>query len=196
MKGSRVPVSKTEMSPTPTGKLDVNHGCYRILAGPRGEMGEAIAYVGMRKLDQLTEDTVDGALATMIARLDVRSDAFIAQRDDQGLPSADEYREALDAAPLVMESRLDNTLHAHSQRPGARANAGDLARSCSLTETAFWLEYGRLGRRLNALLAIEAPKDKTPRQLASLYSFATFDVGARPSDLTITLRPAFLEALQ
>ncbi|MDP2212436.1 MAG: hypothetical protein Q8J81_01155 [Phenylobacterium sp.] len=177
-------------------KLDVTHGCYRILAGPRGEVGEAIAYVGMRKLDQLTDDTVDAAYAAMIVRLDARRDAFVAQRDEQGLPSADEYREALDATPLIADSRLDNTLHAHSQRANARANAGDLARSCGLTETAFWLEYGRLGRRLSALLAIDPPKDKTVRQLASLYSFATFEAGARPSDLTITLRPAFLEALQ
>jgi hypothetical protein len=189
-------VSKTEITPTPSGKMDVTHGCYRILAGPRGEVGEAIAYVGMRKLDHLTEDSVDAALATMVARLDVRRDAFVAQRDEHGMPSADEYREALDATPLVMDSRLDTTLHAHSQRPGARANAADLARSCGLTETAFWLEYGRLGRRLSALLAIEAPKDKTPRQLASLYSFAPFEAGARPSELTITLRPTFLEALQ
>ena len=189
-------MSKTEISPAPSAKMDVTHGCYRVLAGPRGEVGEAIAYVGMRKLDQLTDDSVDQALAAMLAKLDIRRDAFIAQRDDQGMPSVDEYREALDATPLVMESRLDNTLHAHSQRPGARANAGDLARSCGLTETAFWLEYGRLGRRLSALLAIDPPKDKTVRQLASLYSFATFEAGARPSDLTITLRPAFLEALQ
>ncbi|MDP1875748.1 hypothetical protein [Phenylobacterium sp.] len=193
---SKAEIAPTPSSQTPSGKMDVTHGCYRILAGPRGEVGEAIAYVGMRKLDHLTEDSADEALAAMIARLDKRRDAFIAQRDEQGLPSADEYREALDATPLIMESRLDTTLHAHSQRPGARANVGDLARSCGLTETAFWLEYGRLGRRLSALLGIDPPKDKTVRQLASLYTFATFEAGARPSDLTITLRPAFLEALQ
>lgn len=180
--------------PRPAGqpRRDESRGMYRVIAAPAGGLCKAAAYAGMRRIEMADAESLDGAFDAVVARLEARVRAHRSARVD-GWPGAEEYRDAIEAAPLQGSARLMSILRAHVYRPDARSTWGDLAQAVGASEADVRLEYARLGRKLARFL--DLPADPTlGRELAPVNTFA--HVGEAGHAAAIRLRRAVVEALE
>lgn len=174
-------------------RRDEQIGLYRLIAGHAAGGRQAAVYAGMRRIARVEGETVDAAFEKAALWLQNRIAELRRARVD-GIPSAPEYQDALDA-PIRGSSRLLALLHAHSGRPQATAELAELARVIGADEAAVRLEYGRLGRKLGRWLDLPTTSEALNRKVAPVLSFATVSAAAG-ARLTITLRPSVVEALR
>lgn len=169
-------------------------GLYRLIAGHTAGGCQASIYAGMRRIARVEDETVEAAFQKAALLLQDRMAEMRRARMD-GIPSAAEYQDALDATPIRGSSRLVALLNAHAGRADATASLAELAKVIGADEATVRLEYGRLGRKLGAWLDLPTTGGTLNRDIAPVLSFAT--VSAAPgAALTITLRPAIIEALR
>jgi len=168
---------------------------YRIIAGQREGKCQAIAYVGRRKIDSVTGESVTIAVDTMKQSLDERLAHLRRQRVD-GVPTEAEYREGLMALDTAMQEDIIGLLKLHGQRPDATASFGDMARLTDLDEPAISDTYAHLGRRLGNLLNFSPDPDGVTPEMAPALSFALVDPTAARRSPALRLRPEVLLALQ
>lgn len=167
-------------------------GMYRLIAARSAGAYRAAAYAGMRRVELAEGETIDEAFAAVAALVAARIERQRRERAD-GWPTAEEYRDAIEATPLRDSQRLSALLLAHAQRPEARATWSELAQAAGVDTTAAKLEYARLGRKLAKFLDLEmdmaAGRDAAP--------LTTFTVGltAGSASTTVQLRPEVVEAL-
>lgn len=175
-----------------TGRLDQTIGLYRIIAASTGLVAKAAVYAGMRRVETAEGPTVQAAFEAAAERVRARMEAHRRARTD-GWPSAEEYRDAIEAAPLRGSERLCSLLRAHVARPDARSNWEDLAQVVGADAASVRLEYARLGRKLARGLGL--PIDTSlGRELAPISTFALIEAPLL-AGVVVQLRPQVAEAL-
>lgn len=184
------------LSRGPARQADQTFHHYRIIAADHGGAATAIAYAGMTRIDVIDADTVEAAVQVMEARLQQRLKAFVSERDAEGWPSVEEYRDVLLALPAPLKKEVTPVLKAHARLPEARTTVLDLARITGVDRAALFAGYRKLGRRLflDLRLARHRPTPRSERFL--LDPFAICDQETPAEYPIIQLRPAFVEALK
>lgn len=176
-------------------RIDIPYGLYRIIAGRRTDAWYAIGYLGMRKIDVAMGDSLDDAISRMKQLLDQRLSALHRRRID-GVPSAAEFKEALDAMYPKLPERMAALVALHSRLLRASASLRDLSRRSGLDEAVILADYIRFGRRVGQALQFAPRENRLPRALWPILTVGEVDVSAQNrSDTVIKLRRQILEAL-
>lgn len=181
-------------NPTTTDRVSVIHGSYLIVAGRRNDACAAVGYLGNRRIEARTADSVDAAVTAVKGALDQRVSGLKAARDGE-VPTEDEYREALAALYGKLAKRMRAMLATHCRLPGSAASLADMARRFEITEATAKLDYGKLARQVTKLLDFAPLDSNVDRTMTPLLSLATltFSEGKRP---VLHLRPEFVGALR
>ncbi|MEX2629671.1 MAG: hypothetical protein WD341_07000 [Tistlia sp.] len=176
-------------------RVDLQHHRYRIIAGKRGGACHAIAYLGMRKIEECSAPTVEEAVAALQELLDRRIEQLRAERTGS-VPSEAEYDEALQVLQAEMTKQSMALLLLLIRLPDGAATLPELAHRLERSESAVLATAGRLGRRLGALLDFTPDPEGLDRTLAPLLVFAEIGQrdGKRP--LALRLRPETLTPLR
>ncbi len=116
-------------------RTEVTHGIYHIIAGHVAGSGQALAYLGGRRIHAATGDTVEAAVASVIDALELRVKALRAQREG-GVPAAAEFHEALQAMDPRLVANVIPLLRAHRYLPQGNATFVDIQRATGRTESA------------------------------------------------------------
>lgn len=181
-------------NPSADGRVDITHHHYRIIAGRLTGRCRAIAYLGKRRFDEVDADTVDEAVERMKRTLDDHLAALRRERSDT-VPTAEEYREALTVLRAELPAPVFAILDAHIQQSDAMASIRDLMRSGAGDREAVIDAYGRLGRRLAALLGFAPDSQEFGREYAPMQSFAFVEASEDGTPASLCLRPQVVAAL-
>jgi hypothetical protein len=174
-------------------RIDIKHGLYRIIAGQQGKSFKAIAYVGMRKVAETSEENADKAIESLKALLDAKT-AKRKEERKQEVPSSAEFQDALEALRASMPRNLMNILLTHRRLPDNTGTMLQLARiSSAWTPTVMGVEYARLGRKISRLLGFSPVAKGLEPHLIPIVVFAT-PKGSVNKGIW-KLRPQFVAAL-
>lgn len=180
--------------PSADDRVDISHHHYRIIAGRLNGACRAIAYLGRRRLDEVEADTVEDAVDAMKRTLDDHLAALRRERRDT-VPTADEYGEALTVLRAELPAPVFAILDTHVKQTDAVATIRDLMRSGAGDREAVIEAYGRLGRRLAALLDFAPDSQELGREYASMQSFAFVETSEDGTSAVLCLRPQVVTAL-
>ncbi|MFC4172717.1 hypothetical protein ACFOYU_11690 [Microvirga sp. GCM10011540] len=173
------------------GRREFTHGHYRVIAGERKGLNVAIAYLGERRIDQVVADRLEDAVASLIESLDERRRRY-AEARIEGIPSAEEYREALERGASALNGAR-GFLFWHLRAPDQRTTFGDLSRLAGSHPEDVTGAYLRLGRRLSTILKFR-PAGLDAR-LKPILTLAEATEAADPHLIMWTLRPELVAAL-
>lgn len=174
-------------------RIDIAHHHYRIIAGKREGVCQAIAYLANRKIDSINGETVEAAVDALKGALDERTVRLRRDRVD-GVPSAQEFCEALMALDEAGLKPAIALLAVHSRRPDAAATMEDLARLADRDESATAAIYTRFGRKLGAFLDFVPEVNGYDRTLAPMLTFAVLEMQPKKVGPVLQLRPEMLAA--
>jgi hypothetical protein len=176
-------------------RIDIAHHHYRIIAGQREGTCHAIAYLANRKIESLNGETVEAAVDALKGALDERMVRLRRDRVD-GVPSAQEFCEALMALDEAGLKPVIALLAAHSRRPDAAATVEELARLADKDESTTATVYMRFGRKLGAFLDFVPEVNGYDRTLAPMLTFAVPETQPKKGGPVLRLRPEMLEAFR
>lgn len=185
---------KNCVAPTPV-RIDVAHHHYRIIAGQRERVCQAVAYLANRKIHSINGETVEAAVDALKGALDERMVRLRGDRVD-GVPSAQEFCEALMALDEAGLKPAIALLAVHSRRPDAAATMEELARLADRDESATETVYARFGRKLGAFLGFVPAVNGYDRTLAPMLTFAVPETRPKKAGPVLRLRPEMLEAFR
>lgn len=180
---------------TVDGRVSDLHGPYLIVAGRRGESCAAVAYLGKKRILEISDNTVESAVAAAKLALDARTAALRAERIGE-TPTETEFREVLGALYPELSKRLTAILVGHCRLPDAAATIGELARRFDVPENSIKLGYQRFARSLARLLDFAPVLDGLDPKLAPLLSMAILGPTAKGKDAVLRLRPELVAALR
>lgn len=186
---------KKQAEPTADGRVDAKHHHYRIIAGRRNATGHAIVYLGKRKFDEATADTVEAAVEALKKTLDEHRAALRRERTE-GIPTIKEFREALTALKAELPTPVFRVLGTHARMTNASASTGELGRLGVGDGAAVTAAYSRLGRKLGAILEFIPEAQKLERSFAAMQSFALVESTPERSIILLRLRPQVVAALR
>jgi hypothetical protein len=174
-------------------RTEIEHGLYRIIAGQRGKSFKAIAYVDMRKVAETSGENAEEAINSLKAFLDAKTAKRKEGRKEE-VPSAAEFKDALEVLRVNMPDRLMDILFTHRRLPDDTATMLQLARiSSGWTSTVMEVEYARLGRKISRLLGFSPVCKGLEPHLMPVVVFAT-PKGSMHKGIW-KLRPQFAAAL-
>jgi hypothetical protein len=176
-------------------RIEFAHHHYRIIAGQREGTCHAIAYLANRKIESLNGETVEAAVDALKGALDERMVRLRRDRVD-GVPSAQEFCEALMALDEAGLKPVIALLAAHSRRPDAAATVEELARLADKDESTTATVYMRFGRKLGAFLDFVPEVNGYDRTLAPMLTFAVPETQPKKGGPVLRLRPEMLEAFR
>jgi len=176
-------------------RIDIAHHHYRIIAGQREGTCHAIAYLANWKIESLNGETVEAAVDALKGALDERMVRLRRDRVD-GVPSAQEFCEALMALDEAGLKPVIALLTAHSRRPDAAATVEELARLADRDESTTATVYMRFGRKLGAFLDFVPEVNGYDRTLAPMLTFAVPETQPKKGGPVLRLRPEMLEAFR
>lgn len=187
------PKRKTKAMPsTPTARVEFMDGIYKIVACHWQGQYVANAHAGRRRIEQVTGDSIDAALAELKRLLQQRKLNFQACRKG-GVPCADEYRDALENYGANLSEPLRSALRGHAARPDRTASIRALSVRLHTSPKELERGYAKLGSAISKGLSFRlSAADFSAR---SILSFATVAEGTHPGAGDWTLRPEFAEAL-
>lgn len=176
-------------------RIDLHYGLYRIVAGSSADASFAVGYLGSKKIDVETGDSLQMAVDAMKRRLDQRLSNLRARRVG-GIPTTEEFEEALAALYPKLPERMAALVAIHSRLPRATVMLKDLSQRSGLDETVILADYVRFARRIGKALQFSPIERGVPRPLGPLLTIGQVDVAAKNrSDIAIRLRPQILKAL-
>lgn len=185
----------SNLNPRQLERVETEHKIYKIVAADMRGRSEAFAFAGRRKIDELAASSVAGAVDEMRARLDARLAAFTKRRVD-GIPSAEEFADALNVAFANGQARLEKSLSAHRRFRNATATLAETASRSDLSEEQVERDYLRFGRWLSAQLqAVPTEPSNAPEKRQPMAVFASFDMDRRGAPVRLVLRPELVAAL-
>lgn len=123
----------------------------RILAGAQGGGFKAIAYRGSRKFLEVSALDPDEAVERLKEQIDALH-VFRADARGDGVPTAEEYRDALTRLDPVMTPVQHAVLARHGAVPDGIASVGMMAAHLGVSEDAVAKAYSRLGRLIGDIL--------------------------------------------
>lgn len=180
--------------PSVSGRIEVTHGSYRILAGELKGRCKAVAYLGTWKIDECDGKTKEDAVDALKRLLDERAGELRRGRSGP-VPSADEYREALMALQAGQYRTVLKLLAAHGRRPELMITAAELARISETDESAAIAAYVRLGRALGSFLEFSPDTAGCDRALVPVLTFAAVETLPGRGGTALRLRPEVAAAL-
>lgn len=141
-----------------TKRQSAQHGRYVMHAMKYGNRWRARAFVGRVPVMDAEGTSEQDAFAKLQRALDERAATLHDARQD-GIPVAEEYREALALLWDALSERQRQMLVAHAQAPEGRLTATELAGAAGYTkhETAS-LKYAEVARLMAEMLAIPAER--------------------------------------
>ncbi len=186
-------------------RKDLKYRRYRILAAQVGGTCRAIAYAGNRKIAAIEGETQEAAVDALKIVLDTRDrDQFRARRD--GVPTAEEYREAFQAIAQSITKAQLAMLKAHYHATADRNLANVPDRTLGTEELALAagypnhttvnLQYGKLGRRLAEYLNYSPPNSELRGDEVWTLTLATGQKFAGAGLWIWTMRPEVADALR
>lgn len=153
------------------GRIDIQCGLYRIIAGLQGNEHRAIAYLGGKQRASVSGNTVDDAIKSLEKILEERVVRLREARIDD-LPSAEEFLDAFESIRNEVTERQLRLLKAHRRYPEAVASLSDLARDEDLSTAAAEAAYARLGKRLGKLMEFSPAPNTLGPTLAGILVLA------------------------
>jgi hypothetical protein len=175
-------------------RVSVTHGAYLVVAGRRGDSCAAVGYLGNRRIEARTADTVEAAVDAVKGALDDRVSGLKAGRSSE-VPSEAEFREALVALHAKLPKRMQAMLATHCRLPGSAASLTDLARRFEVSVNTAKIDYGKLARQLAKLLDFAPAEATVERGLLPLLTVATLSFSeGKPA--VLHLRPELVGALR
>lgn len=153
------------------GRIDIQCGLYRIIAGLQGKEHRAIAYLGGKQRASVSGNTVDDAIRTLEKILKERVVRLREARIDD-LPSAEEFLDAFESIRNEITERQLRLLRAHRRHPDVVASLSDLATAEDLSAAAAEAAYARLGKRLGTLLEFSPAPNTLGPTLAGILVLA------------------------
>jgi hypothetical protein len=176
-------------------RIDIAHHRYRIIAGQREGTCHAIAYLANRKIESLNGETVESAVDALKGVLDERMVRLRRDRVD-GVPSAQEFCEALMALDEAGLKPVITLLAVHSRRPDAAATMEELARLAGRDESTIATDYMRFGRKLGAFLDFVPEVNGYDRTLAPMLTFTVPETQPKKAGPVLRLRSEMLDAFR
>jgi hypothetical protein len=133
-------------------RTDVAFGRYRIIAAESRGRYVAKLFLGRRQVLEREGNSVDSTIMAVKSAIERRDRERLCRRRD-GVPTAEEFAEALEYfADEFPKSHL-NMLHAHRRAPGRTLTSREIARAGGYKDyEAANLQYGLLGRKIAELL--------------------------------------------
>ncbi|MGF7159861.1 hypothetical protein FHS85_001480 [Rhodoligotrophos appendicifer] len=176
------------------GRVEIDHGLYRIVAGAQKESCKAIAYLGLKTIQAAEAETLEEAIAALKLSLDDRV-KDLCQLRVNGVPTSTEFGEAFVALQGAGLKPAIALLRLHSRRPNASASVAKLASLVEKDESAVITAYRRLGKKLVEVLAFSPEAEGANGVEASLLSFAVRE-RSDPSGQSFRLRTEVVEAIR
>lgn len=190
--GKQATVKKQEQ-PAPTSRIDIAYKYYRIIAGEQDGACRAIAYIGMRRVAESRGDTIDGAVTSVRSGLEALAKERRLERRD-GVPTAVEFKEALEFLQPGIPTPLLDILSAHRRRPQQRATVQQLASlRVGWNADEIEAECAKLGRKLSKLVEFLPRTSELNKALLPMLVIAVPDEGI--GGVGWRLRPEITEAL-
>jgi hypothetical protein len=185
--------AKTKTAPAE--RIDTEHRRYRIIGGKRAGAGHAIAYLGMRKIEERSAESTDAAIAALREVLDLRVEKLQADRVE-GVPSEAEYDEALQVLQAELPEQTMAVLAFLSRLPEGAATVPEIAFRLERSESAVATGATRIGKKLGALLDFAPDTEGVERAMMPLLTFAKVETRREKAPALIRLRPEILATLR
>lgn len=188
---------KEEASATlTTEREDYQYGPYRIIAAFMNGGYHAYAYAGSKVVIKLSGEDADAVTREMHEAVDAHVQELQKNRSPEGVPSANEYREAMEMLPGKMPKRLFSHLKSRLKRHGNKIVIGDMMRDMEhdtpqATENSFAL----LGRQLIKQLNFEPSSNALPDKLKPFHVLANPLKKRNDGTIIWELRPEVVKAL-
>jgi hypothetical protein len=119
----------------PNGRIDMQYGLYRLIAGRQGKEYRAIAYLGNKPRKSTSGNSVEEAVRELQKIIDDRV-TRLSETRLANIPSAEEFRDAFESIREEITERQVHLLRLHRQRPGGVASFSDLSRFVDLATGA------------------------------------------------------------
>ncbi|MFN7025295.1 MAG: hypothetical protein ACK4QP_12415 [Pseudorhizobium sp.] len=180
-----------------SGRVEVEHGPYRIIAGDVGEICKAVAYLGMggmQPIEAVEGATVEAAVAAMIEVLDAHLAELHRQRRD-GVPGSGEYLCALAMLPSKMQTFATSMTAVAARPAGYSLTLSELEQELRSASPDVLGELQRLGRKLGAFLEYEPDWGSVGKGLAPFLTFSKIESAGNDDAIRITFHPEFCQAL-
>ena len=178
-------------------RLDYYYGRYRIISGFMNEEFHAYAYTGSRVIRKFSGSNQDTIVQQLKDALHEHMEDLKSRRGEDGVPCAEEYREAIESMKDEISQKQVALLKIHARTQGNKITIKDLMRDagCDTLEEADAL-YARVGRTLSIFLDFKPQAEELPLPLKSIHVIA-IPQGQRSEGLwEWTLRPQVIEALE
>lgn len=135
-------------------RRDFTYRQLRIVAGSAGGRCRAIAYRGGRRFLESDGSDVEAAIERLKQLIDdLQSER--ARHRRAGIPTPEEYADALARLDRVVTPVQQAALMRHSAAPAGRATMARLASQIGVDETAVTAAYARLGRLISEITGFE-----------------------------------------
>jgi hypothetical protein len=165
----------------------------KIVAGIQNDRGAAIAYRSGKKFLEAQGDTAGAALDELMTMIDELHAHREAQRP-RGVPSPDEYLDALLRIDRLIDPMQRMALYRHAGRPDFRGSFSDLAHQLGTDPGTLEKAYARLGRYLADVFNFHPQAEGLAKALQPIVIIAE-PIGSGGEDIEWRLQPGFLAAL-
>lgn len=99
-------------------RIDHMYGRYRIIAGFMGEEYHAYAYTGSRVIHKSIGSDPDQTTQELHDFIHKHMQDLLDKRGEDGVPCAEEYREAIESMRDDVSKQQITVLKAHAEKPG------------------------------------------------------------------------------
>lgn len=178
-------------------RMDYMYGRYRIIAGFIKEQYHAYAYTGSRIIHKAIGSDANQIHQELKDYLHKHMEELIEQRDEDGTPCAEEYREAIESMKDKVSKEQILILKSRAEKSGDMITIKDLVREagCETLEEADLL-YAKVGRMVSVFLDYKPASGDVPFRIAPVCAIATPEEERSGGLWAWQLRPQFVEALQ
>lgn len=188
--------SKTK-GKTVSERIDHMYGRYRIIAGFMQEQYHAYAYTGSRVIHKAIGSDPDQTMQELKDFLHKHMQELLDRRDEDGVPCAEEYREAIESVKDKVLKEQILILKSHAEKPGDTITIKDLMRDaeCETLEEADML-YAKVGRIISIFMDFKPGSSDLPFKLDPICTIAIPKRERSGGLWEWEFRPQFVEALQ
>lgn len=153
-------------------RIDIPYGPFRLVAATYKGVPQAVAFLGRLEKHRVNGASLEEALADLQVIVDQDRTTRAHIRAD-GVPSANEYGEAVLGLRNYLSDETKNLVRAHLRMPDLEASLSDLARTTKLDRDTARRLYSAFGRLLGNALDFHP---KVPAAVRLERGLATFCV--------------------